>query len=121
MPVTIDRMKAVFLAALDKTTAARRTAFLEEACADDAALRDSVVAIYSVDDKPLPYLAMEYIAGRTLQQRLDATGPLEIPDVLRIGRQIAAGLAAAHATGLIHRDIKPSNILLESSVENVKI
>ncbi len=64
---------------------------------------------------------MEYIAGQTLQQKLDATGPLAIPDVLRIGRQIALGLAAAHSRRLIHRDIKPSNILLEGSLEQVKI
>ena len=57
---------------------------------------------------------MEFIPGETLQQRLDRTGPLDVPEMLRIGRQIAEGLAAAHATGLIHRDIKPANILLES-------
>ena len=56
---------------------------------------------------------MEFIPGETLQQRLDRTGPLDVPEMLRIGRQIAEGLAAAHATDLIHRDIKPANILLE--------
>ena len=56
-----------------------------------------------------------------MQQKLDATGPLEVTEVLRIGRQIADGLAAAHAMGLIHRDIKPGNILLEDGVEHVKI
>ena len=60
--------------------------------------------------------------ARRLQQRLDQTGPLEVADVLRIGGQIARGLAAAHEQGLIHRDIKPANILLESGVEQkVKI
>ena len=73
-----------------------------------------MIAIYAVEDQPIPYLVMDYIAGRTLQQKLDATGPLELLDVLRIGRQIAAGLAAAHAMGLIHRDIKPANILLKT-------
>src|SRR5262249_20685115 len=48
-------------------------------------------------------------------------GPLELREVLRIGMQIAAGLAAAHAQGLIHRDIKPANILLENGVQRVKI
>jgi serine/threonine protein kinase len=82
-----------------------------------------VIAIYSVEDLPIPYIVMDYIAGRTLQQKLEATGPLELLDVLRIGQQTATGLAAAHAMGLIHRDIKPCNILLEDgvSIEHVKI
>ena len=57
----------------------------------------------------------------SLQERLDQTGPLELKEILRIGMQTAAGLAAAHAQGLIHRDIKPANILLENGVERVKI
>jgi serine/threonine protein kinase len=65
---------------------------------------------------------MEYIPGQTLQQRLDQTGPLDPMEVLRIGEQVARGLAAAHAQGLIHRDIKPGNILLEGGFEQkVKI
>ncbi len=64
---------------------------------------------------------MEFVPGETLQQRLDRVGPLEVPDVLRIGRQIAEGLAAAHAMDLIHRDIKPGNVLLEGGHQKVKI
>ena len=83
---------------------------------------ENVVQVYEVEEQPLPYLVMEFIPGETLQQQLDRTGPLDVPEVLRIGRQIAEGLAAAHATGLIHRDIKPGNILLEGGVEQqVKI
>lgn len=51
---------------------------------------------------------MEYIDGETLQQRLDRTGPLDAQAVLRIGHQVANGLAAAHDKGLIHRDINRS-------------
>ncbi|OYW17598.1 MAG: hypothetical protein B7Z55_12220, partial [Planctomycetales bacterium 12-60-4] len=77
---------------------------------------------HAVEDEPNPYLVMEYIRGKTLQQRLDEHGPLDLSDVLRLGKQIADGLAAAHAQGLIHRDIKPGNILLEGGVnERVKI
>jgi formylglycine-generating enzyme required for sulfatase activity len=64
---------------------------------------------------------MEYIAGKTLQDRLDGNGPLDLKEVLRIGRQVADGLAAAHAMGIIHRDVKPANILLENGVDHVKI
>jgi hypothetical protein len=64
---------------------------------------------------------MQYVAGESLQARLDRTGPLEVEEVVRIGMQTAAGLAAAHAQGLIHRDIKPANLLLEDGVAKVKI
>ena len=64
---------------------------------------------------------MQYVPGRSLQERLDRRGPLSLPEVLRIGMQTAAGLAAAHAQGLVHRDVKPANILLENGVERVKL
>jgi eukaryotic-like serine/threonine-protein kinase len=60
---------------------------------------------------------MQYVPGRSLQARVDEDGPLAVEEILRIGLQAAAGLAAAHAQGLVHRDVKPSNILLEDTVE----
>ena len=60
---------------------------------------------------------MQYVAGESLQARLDRQGPLELCEILRIAHQTAAGLAAAHAQGLVHRDVKPSNILLEQGIE----
>jgi eukaryotic-like serine/threonine-protein kinase len=98
-----------------------RKRFLREARASAAIRHENVVHVYEVGEQPLPYLVMEFIPGETLQQKLDRSGPLEVPDVLRIGRQIAAGLAAAHASDLIHRDIKPGNILLEGGSQKVKI
>jgi hypothetical protein len=81
-----------------------------------------VVNIYAVEDDPVPFLVMEYIPGRTLQQVLDERGPMDVPDVLRFGKQILNGLAAAHEQGLIHRDVKPTNIMLESDNDDyVKI
>src|SRR5438132_308878 len=64
---------------------------------------------------------MHYIAGMSLQERIDKTGQLQLHEILRIGMQIASGLAAAHAQGLVHRDIKPANILLENGIERVKV
>jgi len=66
-------------------------------------------------------LVMEYVPGGSLQDRLDRHGPLALPEILRIGMQTAAGLAAAHAQGLVHRDVKPANILLENGIERVKL
>jgi serine/threonine-protein kinase len=58
------------------------------------------------------YLVMEYIDGSTLADAIESKGPLPVALVLRIGLDVATGLKASYAAGLIHRDIKPSNILL---------
>jgi serine/threonine protein kinase/formylglycine-generating enzyme required for sulfatase activity len=103
-------------------TSPARKRFLREARSSAKVRHENVVSIYAVEDHPIPYLVMEYIPGKTLQQRLDEKGPLDFPDVLRLGKQIADGLAAAHAEGLIHRDVKPGNILLEGGMDDrVKI
>ena len=102
--------------------ATARKRFVREAQAAAAVSHDHVVAIHAIEEaKRLPLLVMEYVAGQSLQQKIDSTGPLAVKEIVRIGRQIAAGLAAAHEQGLIHRDIKPANILLENGVERVKI
>jgi WD40 repeat protein/tRNA A-37 threonylcarbamoyl transferase component Bud32 len=99
-----------------------RQRFIREAQATAAVRDDHVIAVHAVsDESPLPYLVMEYIAGVTLEDRVRQGGPLELREILRIGLQVASGLAAAHAQGLVHRDIKPANILLENSVQRVKI
>ena len=69
------------------------------------------------EERGIPYLAEQLLKGETLDERLIRTGPPPICDVLRIGREIAEGLSAAHARGLIHRDIKPSNVFLVRNAE----
>jgi eukaryotic-like serine/threonine-protein kinase len=104
------------------TSAAARSRFAREAKAAAAVVHDHVVAIHAVDSwNGLPYLVMPYVAGCSLQERVDRDGPLGVKEVLRIGMQTALGLTAAHAQGLVHRDVKPSNILLENGVERVKL
>ena len=99
-----------------------RKRFLREAQAAAAVTHPHVITIHAVDQtEKTPYLVMECIDGLSLQEKIDRCGHLEVKEILRIGAQIAAGLAAAHAHGLVHRDIKPSNILLENGVERVKI
>ncbi len=119
----LDRMVAlkVLSPALAASGAARHR-FAREARAAAAVVHEHVVAIHAVSSwRGLPYLVMQYIPGRSLQDRIDRDGPLEVEEILRIGMQAAAGLAAAHAHGLVHRDVKPSNILLEDGLERVKI
>src|SRR5262249_45239465 len=99
-----------------------RQRFVREAQAAAAVRDDHVVAIHAVSDEgPVPYLVMECISGQTLEQRIQQGKALGLKEILRIGMQSAAGLAAAHAQGLVHRDIKPANILLENSIQRVKI
>ncbi len=117
--------RVVAVKALAPRLAASGTArqrFVREAQAAAAVRDDHVVAIHAVEeDGPVPYLVMEYVSGITLDERVRRSGALELKEVLRIGVQVANGLAAAHAQGLVHRDIKPGNILLENGVERVKI
>jgi regulation of enolase protein 1 (concanavalin A-like superfamily) len=102
--------------------AAARQRFQREAKAVAAVSHDHVVPIYHVDESGgVPYLVMPLIVGRSLEERIEQDGPLPLAELLRIGMQVAAGLAAAHAQGITHRDIKPANILLENGVERVKI
>lgn len=61
----------------------------------------------------IPYVTMEYLKGITLRSLLDARGRLPLTLVLRIARQVAEGLEAAHAVGVVHRDIKPANVLFD--------
>ncbi|MCI0455709.1 MAG: serine/threonine protein kinase [Gemmataceae bacterium] len=119
---TLQRVVALkVLAPAIAATSPARKRFLREARSSAQVRHEHVVQVHAVEEQPLPYLVMEFIPGETLQQRLDRVGPLETPEIVRIGRQIAEGLAAAHASDLVHRDIKPGNVLLEGGQGRVKI
>jgi Leucine-rich repeat (LRR) protein/tRNA A-37 threonylcarbamoyl transferase component Bud32 len=93
---------------------AARQRFLREAQAVAAIEHDHIVPIYQVgEERGIPFLAMPLLKGQSLNDCLQRPGPLPLADVLRLGRQIALGLAAAHERGLVHRDIKPANLWLE--------
>lgn len=116
---SLDRYVAIkMLAPHLATSGAARKRFVREGKAAAAVVDDHVMPVYAVDEwQGVPYLVMQYSRGRSLQQRLNEQGPLELKEILRIGTQAARGLAAAHAQGLVHRDVKPSNILLSDTVE----
>ena len=73
----------------------------------------NAIAVFDVvDEDGAPCLIMEYLPSDSLAIALNERGPLPVAEVARIGAQVAAALAAAHAAGIVHRDIKPGNILL---------
>lgn len=95
--------------------------FLQEARVAASLPHDFIAAIYDVGEhKQTPYLAMEFLAGETLETRLRRDHWLPVTDALKIIRQVAAGLCEAHARGLIHRDIKPANIFLVASTTDAR-
>jgi serine/threonine protein kinase len=117
----------VLLPALAASATARQR-FLREARAAAALENDHVVTIYQVgEDRGIPYLTMPLLKGESLESRLgrqgrgEAAAALPAGEVLRLGREIAEGLAAAHERGLIHRDVKPANIWLEGERARAKI
>jgi WD40 repeat protein len=92
-----------------------RRRFEREAQAAAAVRHEHVITIHAVREAHgLPYLVMEYLAGGSLQDYLDRHGTPDWRAIARLGAEVASGLAAAHAHGLVHRDIKPSNILLRT-------
>jgi len=107
---------------------AARRRFIRESRATAAVEHEHIVTIHQVGEDAadgvaggLPFIVMQWLRGCTLASHRAAVGRLPLPEALRIGREIAAGLAAAHERGLIHRDIKPENIFLEGPARKVKI
>jgi WD40 repeat protein len=95
--------------------------FLAEARAAAKVEHDGIVVVHAVEvHADQPCLVMPLLKGQTLETRLKA-GPLAPAEVLRVGREAAAALAAAHAAGLVHRDIKPGNLWLEAPTGRVRV
>jgi serine/threonine protein kinase len=99
-----------------------RERFLQEARAAAKIDHENIVVIYGAgEERGVLYLAMQLLRGETLEDRLRHESKLSQAETLRIGREVASGLAAAHEAGLVHRDIKPANIWLEAGSGRVKI
>ncbi|MEM6474330.1 MAG: serine/threonine-protein kinase, partial [Planctomycetota bacterium] len=99
-----------------------RERFLREARAAAAVKHPNIITIHAVSDRArLPYLSMEYVEGRTLQQLIDGNRRLAVKQVIDVATQITKALSEAHAAGIVHRDIKPANILIEDGSGLVKV
>ena len=93
-----------------------RDRFLREARAAAKLEHDHIIAIYQVGyDRGVPFIAMPFLKGMSLEDWLKRNRPLKMAQILRIGREIARGLQAAHERGLVHRDIKPANLWLDAA------
>ncbi len=121
----VGLQRAVALKVMKPEIAAKANArerFLREGRAAAKIKHDHIITIYQVgEDRNIPFLALEYLEGMPLDAYLKQRGEISLGQVIRIGKETAAGLQAAHARGLIHRDIKPANIWLESPSGRVKI
>ncbi len=92
-----------------------RERFLREAQIVARLAHPNVVAVYDAgEDDGRPYIVMEVVEGETLAAVLARAGRLPAQQVAELGLQAAAGLAHAHAHGLVHRDVKPQNLLIRS-------
>jgi serine/threonine protein kinase len=88
--------------------------FEREARAAAALSHPNVARIYEYGEEDgRPYMALEFLPGGTLEDRLRAGRPLPDAEAERIAQQLAAGLAHAHGQGLVHRDLKPANVLFD--------
>jgi serine/threonine protein kinase len=96
--------------------------FLREAQAQARVEHDHIIPIYRVGEADgVPFLVMPLLKGRTLADALNQNRRPALGEAVRVARQMADGLAAAHEKGLVHRDIKPGNVWLEGDRRRVKI
>lgn len=116
-----QRVAVKFLSVRLSMRASARARFLNEARAGATVHHPGLVRIYDHGSLPdgTPYILMEHLEGQLLRAYLaqlpDGQAPLDV--VLRLGRQVAGALAAAHEHGVVHRDLKPDNLMLVSEPE----
>src|SRR5579859_7030609 len=112
----LGRTAAIKILSTGALNPERERRFAQEAKAASSLNHPNIVTIYDIDtqeidSKPVQYIAMEFVAGDTLDHLIGSKG-LRIREVLKYAVQIADALAAAHAAGIVHRDLKPSNVIV---------
>jgi tetratricopeptide (TPR) repeat protein/tRNA A-37 threonylcarbamoyl transferase component Bud32 len=119
----LARTVAVKVLRPERSDARARARFVREARAAAGLDHDHVVPVYAVEspaDGP-PYLVMPYVPGPTLREHVRARRRLDPREAARVCAEVADGLAAAHAAGLVHRDIKPANVILDADHGRARI
>ncbi len=120
-----DLRRSVAIKILGPQLALSRTArrrFLREARAAASINHPNVLTVHAVEQhEDFPYMVMERVSGKTLKAYVADHGPLDGIEAIRVCHQIALGLAAAHAQGVIHRDVKPGNVMLDNGTHRVRL
>ena len=112
----LDRTAAIKILGASTASAEREKRFVQEAKAASSLNHPNIVTIYDIDTqeidgKPVRYIAMEFVAGETLDHVIGRKG-LRVRTALKYAAQIADALATAHAAGIVHRDLKPTNVIV---------
>src|SRR5512139_2075221 len=109
----LDRFVAIkVLPAAKVADPDRKRRFEQEAKSASALNHPNIVTIHDIDQaEGVDYIAMEYVAGRTLAETVER-GNLPLGEVLKYAVQIGDALGAAHAAGIVHRDLKPANVMV---------
>jgi serine/threonine protein kinase len=106
----LDRKVVVKLLA----SGAERERFTREARAVAALSHPNIVHLFDFgDERDRTYMVFEYLAGGSLEERLQRGEPLSDDEIANVAREIAEGLAHAHERGVVHRDLKPGNVLFD--------
>ena len=112
-PVLSRRVAVKVLRADLAADDATRARFRNEAIAAARLSHPNIVSTYDTgDDEGIAYIVMELVDGPTLRHLIDEHNGLPVADVIRIGKQVADALDAAHRAGIVHRDVKPANVLV---------
>ena len=110
----LDRTVAIKIIGTDvRADVTMRERLLREARAASSLNHPHICTVHDVHDGDQPFIAMEWIDGESLAQRLTRSGgPLPLVELLQLAAQVADALDTAHASGIVHRDLKPANLFV---------